>query len=417
MGAYVLDNAWEHERERLAGLEEKLDPGTTRYLDAIGVGAGWSCLEVAGGGGSITQWLCRRVAPTGRVVATDVDTRFLDALDEPNLQVIRHDITSDDLPEEYFDVVHARCLLEHLPERAVILKRLVRSLKPGGWILIEDMDWRSLLSEPAITYDYPPADPRSTRVWHAMATVLQNAGYDGEYGAKLPAHFIAEGLTQVSGEVRAPMVWGGTTGTATLRLGLMALRDRLVSSGLAAEDIDREIARYGDPGVATMFGPIVAAWGRRPGVAGAARPAGAMPRRRAGAVEQLKQVPLFAACTVDELFRIAALAEELEVPAGRVLAEEGKREAVFYVVVTGTASVTRAGTSVATLGPGSFFGEIALLTGGVRTATVTARTPMRLLSLEERSFNALLRDSPTMARKVLEGVSERLRDRESGVRA
>jgi 2-polyprenyl-3-methyl-5-hydroxy-6-metoxy-1,4-benzoquinol methylase len=417
MGAYVLDNAWEHERERLAGLEEKLDPGTTRYLDAVGVGAGWTCLEIAGGGGSIAQWLCRRVAPTGRVVATDIDTRFLDALDEPNLEVLRHDITADDLPEEHFDVVHARCLLEHLPERAAILKRLVRSLKPGGWILVEDMDWRPLLSKPMISYDYPPADPGSARVWRAFAAMLQNAGYDGEFGSKLPAHLIADGLAQVSGEVRAPMVWGGTAGTATLRLGLVALRDRIVSSGLAPEDIDRAIARYEDPGIATMFGPIVAAWGRRPGAAGAARPAGAMPRRRAGAVEQLKQVPLFAACTVDELSRIAALAEELEVPAGRVLTEEGKREAVFYIVTTGTAAVTRGDTSVATLGPGSFFGEIALLTGGARTATVTARTPMRLLALEERTFNALLRDSPTVARKVLEGLTERLRDRESGGRA
>jgi hypothetical protein len=98
MGAYVFDNSWEKERVRLAGLESMLDPGTRRHLDAIGVGAGWTCLEIGGGGGSVVQWLCRRVGEVGKVIATDLDTRFLDALDEPNLEALRHDITADILP-------------------------------------------------------------------------------------------------------------------------------------------------------------------------------------------------------------------------------------------------------------------------------------------------------------------------------
>src|SRR2546425_1749627 len=141
MGAYVFDNSWEKERERLAGLEVSLDPGTTRILETVGVGPGWMCLEVAGGGGSITKWLCDRVGAKGRVLATDLNTRFLDALGEQNLEVRVHDITADDLPEATFDLIHARLLLEHLSGRDVALKQMVSALKPGGWLLVEDLDW------------------------------------------------------------------------------------------------------------------------------------------------------------------------------------------------------------------------------------------------------------------------------------
>ena len=87
---YSLDNDWILARQRLALLEAHTDVGTIRFLDALDVGDGWRCLEVGGGGGSITEWLCRRVGPTGRVVATDINTRFLDALDFENLERCVH---------------------------------------------------------------------------------------------------------------------------------------------------------------------------------------------------------------------------------------------------------------------------------------------------------------------------------------
>jgi hypothetical protein len=80
---YGLDNAWRDARARLSSTEERLDPGTIGHLRARGVGAGWRCLEV-GGGGSIARWLCAQVDPGGEVLATDLDTRFLEALEKPN---------------------------------------------------------------------------------------------------------------------------------------------------------------------------------------------------------------------------------------------------------------------------------------------------------------------------------------------
>jgi 16S rRNA A1518/A1519 N6-dimethyltransferase RsmA/KsgA/DIM1 with predicted DNA glycosylase/AP lyase activity len=81
------------------GLEARWDPGTIRHLETLGVGEGWHCLEIGGGGGSIAEWLCRRVGPKGHVVATDLDTRFLEALDYDNLEVVRHNIVTDAVPE------------------------------------------------------------------------------------------------------------------------------------------------------------------------------------------------------------------------------------------------------------------------------------------------------------------------------
>src|SRR5262245_60645354 len=102
MTEYVLQD---HEAlGRLRALEAALDSGTIRFLEALGTCEGWRCLEVGAGAGSIAAWLCQRVGATGHVLATDLDTRFLDALDAPNLEVRRHDITTDELPEGAFDL-------------------------------------------------------------------------------------------------------------------------------------------------------------------------------------------------------------------------------------------------------------------------------------------------------------------------
>jgi len=98
MGKYAFDTTWVHARRRLRGLEHLLDADTIRHLEALGVGMGWRCLEVGAGGGSIVKWLCGRVGPNGYVLATDVDTSFIEGLTMPNVSVRRHDIVSDDLP-------------------------------------------------------------------------------------------------------------------------------------------------------------------------------------------------------------------------------------------------------------------------------------------------------------------------------
>ena len=113
---YLLANAGADAPARLSALASMFDATTQRHLLGRGVGPGWHCLEVGGGGGSIASWLANRVLPDGRVVATDLDTRFLETLSIPNLEVRRHDIVTDPLPESTFDLIHVRLVLVHLSQ-------------------------------------------------------------------------------------------------------------------------------------------------------------------------------------------------------------------------------------------------------------------------------------------------------------
>src|SRR5262249_49342853 len=137
---YAFDNAWQHARERLALLEQCLDPSTRSRIKSLGVADGWQCLEAGAGGGSVAQWLCRQVGAAGRVVSTDIDTRFHEHIHEPNLDITKLDLTTDSIPQNTFDLVHTRMVLMHLPSRADILEKLVAALKPGGWLLVEEQD-------------------------------------------------------------------------------------------------------------------------------------------------------------------------------------------------------------------------------------------------------------------------------------
>src|SRR5262249_3345089 len=140
-GGYVYDHSWTQERIRLAGLETALDPGTREHLTRLGVGPGWRCLEVGAGGGSVAVWLAERVAPDGEVVATDLDTNFLEreVARHPTLKLLNHDISSQDLPTG-FDLVHARYLVEWLPDKRRALERMAAALSSGGVLLDEEPD-------------------------------------------------------------------------------------------------------------------------------------------------------------------------------------------------------------------------------------------------------------------------------------
>jgi CRP/FNR family transcriptional regulator, cyclic AMP receptor protein len=130
--------------------------------------------------------------------------------------------------------------------------------------------------------------------------------------------------------------------------------------------------------------------------------------RKDAKIKLLSKVPLFAACTKAELEEIAALADEVRLPAGRKLIREGRRGREFFVLVEGSVEVTRDGETLRTLGDGDFFGEIALVSSVPRTSSVTATTPVRVLVITDRAFQDLLQDAPSMSFKVLQALAERL---------
>ena len=258
MGRYVFDHSWEGERDRLAALERIFDPGTIRHLDALGVRKGWRCLEVGAGAGSVARWLCGRVGPDGRVVVTDVETDFLGHLTEDFAcaEVLRHDVVTDELEERAFDLIHTRLLLEHLSDRDLVLKRLVRALAPGGVILVEDFDWSSLAARPG------PSEGVFERVCSALVELMEANGYTPWFGRRLPGELVDAGLERVRAEGRVMIGLPDTPEAAWWPLNFESVRPALVARGRVTDaDIDEFVALASTPGFTWQYPVMVAAWG------------------------------------------------------------------------------------------------------------------------------------------------------------
>jgi SAM-dependent methyltransferase len=257
---YLLDNAGREAPRRFDALSALFDPGTIRHLEDRGVSAGWNCLEVGGGGGSITAWLADRVGQTGHVLVTDIDPRFLEPLDAQNVEVRRHNIVTDPLPEAAFDLIHARAVLIHLPERDRVLARFVSALKPGGWLVDEELDSVSLLPDPTM---YPAEVLLKTQF--AMMRLMDDRGVERRFGRMLFERLQSLGLVAVDAEARMSMWQCGSPGCSLMRVNFEQLREAMISGGYITEqEIVRDIAQLEDALFTTPSPIMWAAWGRRP---------------------------------------------------------------------------------------------------------------------------------------------------------
>jgi len=135
--------------------------------------------------------------------------------------------------------------------------------------------------------------------------------------------------------------------------------------------------------------------------------------RRDAYIEHLTRVPLFSACSRDELRKLSRRTTDIPVAEGHVLVKEGDRGLEFFVIVSGRAKVSRRGRKVGELGPGDFFGELALLIDTERNATVAALTSMEAIVLSRREFDAALADAPRMTRRIMAGMARRLAEFDS----
>jgi len=258
---YVFGNAWQQEDERLALLEAGWDAKTFRHLDRLGVAEGWRCLEVGGGGGSVTRWLCRAVGPGGRVVATDLDARFLLALDESNLVARVHNIVTDDLEQGWYDLVHTRLVLEHIPERDRALDRMVAALKPGGWLLAEEFDHATMLPVVGSSAEEQALWARFLLAFQALSA---QRGLDLAYGGRLPGVFRERGLTERGVEATVQLNPGGSPLSRVLSLSIARMREGLTGTGqVDGGALETLMARLDDPAFGWMSQTMVAAWGRR----------------------------------------------------------------------------------------------------------------------------------------------------------
>jgi SAM-dependent methyltransferase len=256
---YTLDNDAPQAADRFGALSELFDPGTIRHLEDRGVVRGWHCLEVGGGGGSIATWLSERVGPTGRVIVTDINTRFLDTQKRPNLEIRQHNIVSDPLPEAAFDLVHARLVLMHLPERDAVLARLCKALKPGGWLLDEEFDVLSLHNDPNVNPSEPPLS-----AFLALNQVLAERGVDLRFGRLLFGRLRALGLAEIGADARLSAGAAGSAVARLVRSTYDQLRDTLVEGGhITRDEINEDLRRLEDPNSVILTPTLWAVWGRR----------------------------------------------------------------------------------------------------------------------------------------------------------
>ncbi|HEY7102790.1 MAG TPA: methyltransferase domain-containing protein [Mycobacteriales bacterium] len=264
MSTYLFDPTWQKERDRLGALEALFDGSSRRLLADLGLREGMRCLELGCGAGGLAVWLADEVGRTGHVLATDLDTRFVDGQGRANLDVLTHDVVTDPLTEGTFDLIHARAVLEHIPARDDVLRTLVSALRPGGRLLLEDVDFGAPTA-PALAHYFSPAAVAAPteRIYLAVATLFAAAGADASYGRRLPAALTGAGLRDVGAEVHAPVVSGGTE--TWTRGSIEQLADRLIGTGLTSPaDIELFLATTAQP--ATFYLPplMVSAWGRRP---------------------------------------------------------------------------------------------------------------------------------------------------------
>jgi SAM-dependent methyltransferase len=258
----VLPHDIPQEDERLTLMSRMLDPQTCFRLEQI-VAPGWKCLEVGAGNGSVSLWLATKIGASGRVVASDVDTRFLDRLSLPNLEVRRIDVTRDALGEGY-DLVLGRAILHHIPERIDVLARLAEAVKPGGCILLEEPDFHPVLATgSAAMRDF----------WQGFLAWAADRGIDYFVGRRLAPWLADLGFGEIAAHGETILFNGGSLPGRYLTLTMQELERSLLGSGLIGRaDWDEAMNPLENPTFWTWQNSYVTTTGRKPVTPDAARP-------------------------------------------------------------------------------------------------------------------------------------------------
>jgi SAM-dependent methyltransferase len=241
---YLLDNQQREAGARFGSLAELLDPWTFRHVRELGIGP---------------DWLAAEVGPSGHVLATDIDPSWLPA--GAPYETRRHDVGLDDPPGLDFDLVHARLVLVHVPNRDRALESMIASTRPGGWLYVEDAD---PALQPLLCPDESgPEQQLANRLRRGFRTLLAGRGADLAYGRTLPGRLRAAGLIDVRADAFFPIASPDCT---ALELATIAqIRGQLVANGLASDaEIDQHVANVATGNLDLATAPLISAWGRKP---------------------------------------------------------------------------------------------------------------------------------------------------------
>lgn len=252
----VLSHDIPSELRRLRLLETELDPVSTAVLADRKLPASPRCLELGAGAGSMARWMAEQY-PAGHVTAVDVDARYLDAGWAPNLDVRQGDVRALDFPAGSFDLIHARTLFMHLPEREEMVARAATWLAPDGWLVLEDLSTFPCESSPY---------PEWRKVMKASAALLGRQGGDLDWvRRRQPAVFAEAGLSEVGMSVEVFTVGDGGPAEPFWRAFLDQVRPALAGHGLLTdEEIDNALALFDDPRFVDIAEAMISAWGRCP---------------------------------------------------------------------------------------------------------------------------------------------------------
>jgi SAM-dependent methyltransferase len=251
---YLFDHA--AEQRRLAALAALHDADTFEHLSRVGVAEGWHCLEIGTGAGTVARWLVERVGVRGRVVATDLEPRGLEGLAAAGVEVRRHDIGRESLEERAFDLVYARAVLQHVPQRAAALQRMASALRPGGTLLVEDTLMPQSRAHPRL--------PVWERIVTALEMQLRRMGAEPYFGLQLESSLRDAGLREVRSAARVSVMTSGTPRMEFILRTLDQIGERLIDAQVVRQDELVELRRELEaPGCTMTSAIMIATWGVR----------------------------------------------------------------------------------------------------------------------------------------------------------
>jgi len=253
---YILPHGLAGEHRRLALMSLLLDPLEQTCLSRLGISPGCRCLELGCGNGSMAKALAQLVAPTGHVVASDIDLTYVADLREPCLEVRRIDVLQDTVEQRAYDFVVARALLHHLTPARTALEQMAKALKPGGVLLSVEPDMLPCTV----------SAPDSMRTfWQEWLQWSSESGIDYFIGRKIPAWLDSLGLIDVKGEGHTAHFNGGSNWANYWIETMQVLAPALLKSRyFTPEMLEGFFACYNDPHYWTSVITFVAASARKP---------------------------------------------------------------------------------------------------------------------------------------------------------
>ncbi len=252
----VPDEEAQLEHVRLRHLAKTRDPKTFAILSQLSLPADSQCMVAGAGAGTVSAWLAENVCPQGEVWSCDMDLRFHDPMPK-NVKITQHDHATDELPAGYFSLIHARAVLQHIPERELVLEKLMSALQPGGWLVAEEGHFEAFASQPL---------PEPYATMHKTICMGATTPWrDPNLGHKLLARFSELGLQKldIQGDVWA--MRPGESGGEWWFLALERAAPSLIAAGIMTEEQCQEaIAQARRPGSVMMSTLSLATIGQKP---------------------------------------------------------------------------------------------------------------------------------------------------------